>query len=344
MKKIGESPVLITIITLIVIVVGYLIYIGINLKNEEASSKVMNETDSTYSNYLSKVAQEKENYEENVKLKSNPFDIKNDFDGIYKFSHNSDNGSGYIYKSIGVISFENGVSTIKYVTISQEDLQENINTENAIELEGFCGKDSTKDSEFSFSLNNDKSYGLISYDCDKNKDGLKCHLQSPYDLSGCTSKDLELIKLENATDLEKSFDNIIESEQQKIKEEEKKKEKQAEKDFKADCKTYTYEELARNPDEIEGKKVKIKGEVIQALYSYESVDLRVNITEWGTYSTYYKDTIYVTYYPETGGDKILEDDIITIWGTAQGDYSYTSAIGSRVTLPLVFAKYIEINK
>lgn len=343
MKKIGESPVLITIITLIVIVVGYLIYIGINLKNEEASSKVMNETDSTYSNYLSKVAQEKENYEENVKLKSNPFDIKNDFDGIYKFSHNSDNGSGYIYKSIGVISFENGVSTIKYVTISQEDLQENINTENAIELEGFCGKDSTKDSEFSFSLNNDKSYGLISYDCDKNKDGLKCHLQSSYDLSGCTSKDLELIKLENATDLEKSFDNIIESEQQKIKEEEKKKEKQAEKDFKADCKTYTYEELARNPDKVAGEKVKVTGEVIQALYDTDSVDLRVNITKEGMYSTYYTDTIYVVYYPEEGEDKILEDDIITIWGTSQGDYTYTSTIGASVTLPLIFAEYVSID-
>lgn len=337
MKKISENPVLITIITIIAIVVGYLIFIGINSKNHEKSSnEITNDTDLTYSNYLNKVAQEKENYEKNVKLKNNPFNIKNNFDGIYKFSHSSDNGSGYIYKSIGAISFKNGVSTIKYVTISEEDLQKKLDTKNAIELEGFCGKDLTKDSDFSFSLNNDKSYDLISYDCDKNKKGLECYLQSTYDLAGCTSKDLELIKLGNKTDLEEAFDDVIESEQQKIKKEE-------EKEFKSDCKTYTYKELARNPDKIEGKKVKLTGEVVQTLYGSGSVDLRVNITKKGTYSTYYTDTIYVVYYPEDGEDKILEDDIITIWGTSKGDYTYTSTIGASVTLPLISAEYVSIN-
>ena len=73
------------------------------------------------------------------------------------------------------------------------------------------------------------------------------------------------------------------------------------------------------------------------------VSLRVNITEYGTYSTYYKDTIYVTYIPEDGEDKILEDDIITIWGTSEGDYSYTSVMGSTITLPHIYAEYLEIE-
>ena len=58
---------------------------------------------------------------------------------------------------------------------------------------------------------------------------------------------------------------------------------------------------------------------------------------------YYTDTIYVVYYPEEGEDKILEDDIITIWGTSQGDYTYTSTIGASVTLPLIFAEYVSID-
>ena len=68
---------------------------------------------------------------------------------------------------------------------------------------------------------------------------------------------------------------------------------------------------------MKGKPVKVTGEVIQSMKSTygNSVTLRVNITKWGTYSTYYKDTVYVTYtYPDSSAERILEDDIITIYG------------------------------
>ena len=118
---------------------------------------------------------------------------------------------------------------------------------------------------------------------------------------------------------------------------------QEEKDFKSSCQTYTFEQMARNPDNFKGTNVKVTGEVIQALYGYGSVSLRVNITKEGNYTTYYTDTIYVTYTPEEGEDKILEDDIITIYGTSDGEYTYTSTIGASVTLPYIKGKYIEIN-
>ena len=71
------------------------------------------------------------------------------------------------------------------------------------------------------------------------------------------------------------------------------------------------------------------------------MDLRINITkeDYG----YYTDTIYALYIPKDGEDKILEGDNITIWGTAQGDYSYTSVLGSKVTLPFINVNYIQIN-
>lgn len=130
--------------------------------------------------------------------------------------------------------------------------------------------------------------------------------------------------------------------EQEEKEKEELKEKE-EKEFKAKCKSYTYQEMARNPGKFKGTNVKLTGEVVQVLYGTSSVDLRVNITKEGTYSTYYTDTVYVTYYPEEGEDRVLEDDIITIYGTAQGDYSYTSTIGAQVTLPLIYGKYITIK-
>lgn len=131
--------------------------------------------------------------------------------------------------------------------------------------------------------------------------------------------------------------------EEKRKQEEIARKQQEESEFKSSCQTYTFEQMARNPENFKGTNVKVSGEVVQALYETSSVDLRVNITKQGTYSTYYTDTIYVVYYPEEGEDKILEGDIITIYGTSEGDYTYTSTLGVPVNLPLIYGKYIEIN-
>lgn len=137
--------------------------------------------------------------------------------------------------------------------------------------------------------------------------------------------------------------------EERAKKEQEEKEKKAlkakqEKEFKEKCKTYTYQQIARNPEKFKGTNVKLTGEVIQALYGSDSVDLRVNITKEGTYSTWYTDTVYVVYDTEEGEDKILEDDIITIYGTSLGDYTYTSTMRAPVTLPLIDGKYITIKK
>ncbi len=145
---------------------------------------------------------------------------------------------------------------------------------------------------------------------------------------------------------EERLARIEREEEQKEKEEaeRKAKKKAEEKEFKAKCKTYTYQQMARNPEKFKGTNVKLTGEVIQALYGDDDVDLRVNITQKGTYSTWYTDTVYVIYDTEEGEDKILEDDIITIYGTSLGDYTYTSTMGSPITLPLIDGKYITIKK
>ena len=134
-----------------------------------------------------------------------------------------------------------------------------------------------------------------------------------------------------------------EAEEKRKQEEEIARKQQEESEFKASCQTYTFEQMARNPENFKGTNVKVTGEVVQALYGTSGVDLRVNITKEGTYTTYYTDTIYVVYYPEAGEDKILEGDVITIYGTSQGDYTYTSTLGASINLPLVYGKYIELN-
>lgn len=118
--------------------------------------------------------------------------------------------------------------------------------------------------------------------------------------------------------------------------------KKEEKEFKNSCKKYTFKEIARNPDKYQGKKMKFTGEVIQVSEGwFNSVDIRLNITknEYG----WYEDTIYCTYTYKEGEGKILEDDIVTIYGTCDGDYTYTSVMGASITLPKINIEYITIK-
>lgn len=114
-----------------------------------------------------------------------------------------------------------------------------------------------------------------------------------------------------------------------------------EEQYKAKCSEYDYETIARNPDEYKGTYAKYTGEVIQVLEYENFYQLRVNITK-GKYDIY-TDTIYVMYFANEGEPRLLEDDIVTIYGVNSGTYSYESVLGATVTLPYVSAEYIEIN-
>ncbi len=121
--------------------------------------------------------------------------------------------------------------------------------------------------------------------------------------------------------------------------------------YKDSCKKYKYKTIAREPEKYKGKLAKFTGEVVQvmesgwldALLGNNTYTLRVNVTKSGSYYSYYKDTVYVTYEPTDGEPKILEGDIITMYGELDGDYTYSTVLGSSVTVPAFIAKYIKIK-
>ena len=118
---------------------------------------------------------------------------------------------------------------------------------------------------------------------------------------------------------------------------------QEKQEFIDSCEEVSFKTLDRYSDDYDGKRVKVTGEVIQAIHSeYGVCQYRVNITksDYGNYS----DTIYVTYIFHEGETKIIEDDIITIYGIFSGPYTYESTIGSNVTVPKISARYITIDE
>ena len=97
----------------------------------------------------------------------------------------------------------------------------------------------------------------------------------------------------------------------------------------------TYDQLARTPDDYEGKKVKFTGEVAQVIEYDDETDLRIAVN--GDYNL----MLYCGYDPSILSYRILEDDTVTIYGVSVGLYSYTSTLGATITIPCVWVDKIE---
>lgn len=114
--------------------------------------------------------------------------------------------------------------------------------------------------------------------------------------------------------------------------------------FKSTCKEYTYEEIARNPDDHFLEHAVYTGEVVQVIEGDDGeLQFRISITptSWGGYT----DTIFVE-LPEFAAkrlkSRILEDDIVTVWGYNFSTISYETVLGAKMTIPAVSAEYMEI--
>lgn len=111
--------------------------------------------------------------------------------------------------------------------------------------------------------------------------------------------------------------------------------------FIAECQSYSYEDLMRNPTAIKGSKVSLRGKVVQVQTSGSTYTLRVEITQ-GSYGIW-DDDIMVSYTKPSGSSNIIQDDIINVYGIASGTVKYTTVLGAERTVPFVEAKYIDIN-
>lgn len=105
-------------------------------------------------------------------------------------------------------------------------------------------------------------------------------------------------------------------------------------DYIAGCTAADYRAIARNPGEYEGKDVMFTGDVIQVVEGwFGSVTLRVQ-TDDGIW--------YCTYSRSEDESRILEDDMITVYGMCTGVESYTTIFGATETIPSVAINYYDL--
>ena len=98
-----------------------------------------------------------------------------------------------------------------------------------------------------------------------------------------------------------------------------------------------YSDAARYPSNYKGSKCSFSGKVLQVVDGWGSTSYR--ISSKGNYN----DVIYVTINNSDLLVPILEDDKVTVYGTYDGNYSYTTIFGAQMTIPSVNAERINVR-
>lgn len=140
----------------------------------------------------------------------------------------------------------------------------------------------------------------------------------------------------NAKNKQIELDKIKEQEDAERIKKEKEEKAAREKEEKIGYNTgITYDQLARTPDDYINKKVKFTGEAIQIIEGSYQNQIRLAI------DSDYDKIILITYVKSIVTSRVLEDDIITIYGVSDGLISYQSTMGGMITIPSVLVDKID---
>ena len=102
------------------------------------------------------------------------------------------------------------------------------------------------------------------------------------------------------------------------------------------CEDVDYEDVARNPNDYDGRYVSFTGRVIQVSEG-TYVTLRINQDKKTD------QTWYARYKPEENESRILENDVLTVYGKCTGTKSYTAVLGNQVTIPAISIEYYDLH-
>lgn len=119
----------------------------------------------------------------------------------------------------------------------------------------------------------------------------------------------------------------------------------SEDDYKAECQTVDYKELCRYPEKYEGTKIVVKvkvSQIIDANFSGSEKAWRT-YTDNSGYGFYADDEYYMLDKRGEDAVKILNDDIIVIYGEFTGIEKITRALTSTTDeLPRIEVKYADL--
>ena len=146
-----------------------------------------------------------------------------DYDGVYSFSYNTDNGTGSIFHTKGYLKISNG----DCVTINRTNINITSNDyTNKHNYSGTCILDEDNDFVIDLSVGN-RDYEQIKYTCQIINKNLSCTLTSELGISGCREKSISFNYFSDLSNYQEKINEQIKLEEATEKEEKEKQEKEA---------------------------------------------------------------------------------------------------------------------
>ena len=106
-------------------------------------------------------------------------------------------------------------------------------------------------------------------------------------------------------------------------------------EIKSTASAISYDDLMRHNDVYVGDIIYNRGEILQVNERRTDTYILRVATKQSTYG-YHDDVIYVNYK----GDRLLEGDLIDIWGISKGLKTYEAILGNQITIPEIDSLYV----
>lgn len=106
-------------------------------------------------------------------------------------------------------------------------------------------------------------------------------------------------------------------------------------EIKSTASVISYDDLMRHNDVYVGDIIYNRGEILQVNERRTDTYILRVATKQSTYG-YHDDVIYVNYK----GDRLLEGDLIDIWGKSKGLKTYEAILGNQITIPEIDSLHV----
>lgn len=99
----------------------------------------------------------------------------------------------------------------------------------------------------------------------------------------------------------------------------------------------TYDALARNPEKNKNQKVTVSGTIVQVIENDGYSQYRLAVDDD------YEKIMLIEISSDLLNSRILENDVITVYGESQGTIDYESTLGGKITVPALTVDKFEIT-
>lgn len=144
---------------------------------------------------------------------------------------------------------------------------------------------------------------------------------------------------ENTEDIDRIEKELEEERKQEEEEaeEEQEREEEAERQDPNSYESVDYITLARNPENYVGKKLKFSGEILQVIEGDSNTEYRLAV------NNDYDNVVYMSISNDDLPQRILEEDLVTVYGESTGKITYESTLGGNITIPSMVIYMFNID-